>query len=123
MRHPLQYLFVLILFFGSACSNGSGGRHDVVIDEIDGVTYVHNSTPIDTTDYPYRFVLEQVYGAEQEPAEEILASVYSMQIGSDGTLYVLDSGNHRIAAFDESGSLLWSAGSQGQGPGEFNRPS
>jgi len=37
-------------------------------------------------------------------------------------IYVADSGNHRIAAFDFAGCYLKSFGQEGQGPGEFNRP-
>jgi len=37
-------------------------------------------------------------------------------------IYVADSGNHRIAAFDFAGNYLKSFGQEGQGPGKFNRP-
>ncbi len=37
-------------------------------------------------------------------------------------LYVLDAGNSQILVLDESGTLVRVIGRQGQGPGEFSRP-
>lgn len=42
--------------------------------------------------------------------------------GAGGTIYVMDRGNHRLKAFDDLGRHLWSAGREGQGPGEFRFP-
>jgi 6-bladed beta-propeller protein len=41
--------------------------------------------------------------------------------GDDGTIYVMDSGNHRVKAFSAEGDFLFSFGSEGSGPGEFER--
>jgi len=41
---------------------------------------------------------------------------------SEGNLYVLDGGNHRIQKFDRQGKYLSTTGRRGQGPGEFSRP-
>jgi hypothetical protein len=40
-----------------------------------------------------------------------------------GNIFVLDSGDRRIQAFDESGAYLRTMGREGQGPGELARPS
>ncbi len=41
---------------------------------------------------------------------------------SEGNLYVLDAGNHRVQKFDNKGKHLTTFGRSGQGPGEFQRP-
>ncbi|HET9977487.1 MAG TPA: 6-bladed beta-propeller [Burkholderiaceae bacterium] len=43
-------------------------------------------------------------------------------MGPDGTLWVLDAGNFRVQAFDESGRPLRQFGSVGNGLGQFARP-
>jgi sugar lactone lactonase YvrE len=43
-------------------------------------------------------------------------------VAGDGTLYVVDSGNFRVAAFDAEGRYLLSFGSVGRYPGQFARP-
>ena len=41
---------------------------------------------------------------------------------SEGNLYVLDAGNHRVQKFDNKGKHLATFGGSGQGPGEFLWP-
>ncbi|MCP4358841.1 MAG: hypothetical protein GY796_12550, partial [Chloroflexi bacterium] len=41
-------------------------------------------------------------------------------VASDGTIFVLDSGNQRVQAFDADGELLTSWGEPGAGPGQFS---
>jgi hypothetical protein len=42
--------------------------------------------------------------------------------GNADTFYVLDRGDQRVIAFDDSGRSLFTFGRQGQGPGEFETP-
>jgi hypothetical protein len=44
-------------------------------------------------------------------------------IDSEGNMLVLDSGYFRIQKYDKEGKYLRTIGRQGQGPGEFERPS
>lgn len=41
---------------------------------------------------------------------------------SEGNLYVLDAGNHRVQKFDNKGKYLATFGHSGQGPGGFQEP-
>ena len=43
-------------------------------------------------------------------------------IAPDGTIYVLDSGNHRVQRFSSEGTFLTAWGSHGAKEGQFNRP-
>ena len=43
-------------------------------------------------------------------------------VAADGTLYVVDSGNFRVQAFDAQGNYLRSIGTLGRYPGQFARP-
>lgn len=52
-----------------------------------------------------------------------LGRIADLEMGHDGTVYVLDGMNRTIHVFDTTGSLLRSFGQQGQGPGELESPS
>ena len=43
-------------------------------------------------------------------------------VGSNGRIYVVDGGNHRVVAFDSSGKFLFTIGRRGAGPGELRDP-
>lgn len=45
-----------------------------------------------------------------------------MAIAPDGSLYVADTGNHRIQQFDAHGNFVRQWGGQGAGNGQFNEP-
>jgi hypothetical protein len=46
----------------------------------------------------------------------------AVDVADDGTIWVLDTGNFRVVAFDQQGNALREFGREGQGPGEFQRP-
>ena len=43
-------------------------------------------------------------------------------VGIDGSVYISDTGNHRIQVFDATGRLVDAWGSKGEGDGQFNTP-
>jgi hypothetical protein len=99
------------------------------IEERHGVTYVSNpAEPLwGSADGsgsgeqapPLRFELEQTYGVESEPAAAILGSVRLWTVDDDHNVYVLDPSVHRIIAFAADGSVRWTAGREGEGPGDL----
>lgn len=46
----------------------------------------------------------------------------NLAVGPDGSIYVADSGNHRIQVFDPQGNFITKWGSMGTEPGQFNEP-
>lgn len=71
---------------------------------------------------PLQFEHEQTFGADEDPRDKILADARGLAVDTDGTVYILDMGNHRLVAFNPDGTIRWSAGRQGEGPGEFFLP-
>lgn len=55
-------------------------------------------------------------------AEGQLLSPRDVAVGADGTIYVADSGNHRVQVFDADGRFVRSFGGFGSEPGQFNEP-
>lgn len=43
-------------------------------------------------------------------------------VGSEGRIYVVDGGNHRIVAYDRNGKYLFILGNKGTGEGQFKDP-
>jgi len=50
---------------------------------------------------------------------EMFYEPQDIEIGKNGLIYILDSGNNRIHVFDNSGKYIRTIGKKGQGPGEF----
>lgn len=70
-----------------------------------------------------RFVPDFDLGGKDLP-EESFYRVYKGMVGTDevGRIYVLDANAYQVVAFDANGEHLWSAGQQGEGPGELGYP-
>ena len=47
---------------------------------------------------------------------------YSVDVDSEGNVWVADRNNNRIQKFDKDGNFLFKFGSPGSGNGEFNLP-
>lgn len=115
---PCLLLFVLL--GGCGASDAPQATH--TIEERNGTTVVTNTdAPVweGLDEAPIHLEQTQTYGAAEEPEEAMLAGVRSAAVDDDGVLYVLDRDNHRIVAFNPDGSIHWTAGTEGQGPGEL----
>ncbi len=88
----------------------------------DGVTYVENTnTPLwgPPNSGFLNLVLEQTFGSDTED-DAILGRPSGVAVGADGRVYVVDGADDRIVAFESDGEFAWTAGKNGEGPGEFN---
>jgi len=71
-----------------------------------------------------KFELEEDLSIGNEDDENYLFyGIRDIQVDTDGNIYVLDSGNHRLQVFDKNGNYLRTIGKKGRGPGEFITPS
>jgi len=82
-----------------------------VVEVIDGVKHVHNTTSKWGESARLRLDFVRTFGEFYKP--------FDLSLDSQGHIFVTDSGNHRIRKFSPDGEPLASFGRQGQGPGEF----
>ena len=112
---------------GTDTADGEIRAWSGVIEERDGVVYVHNPSGglwQDRDPAPVRFELEQVFGVDTEPADEIIGDTdpHGVAVDGEGNVYVYDEGAGQLIAFAADGSVRWRTGRKGQGPGELDHP-
>lgn len=117
---------IALLLLAPACS--AAPEWAGTIEERDGVAYVRNpAEPLwgERETSPIRFDLEQTYGSDGFPEEAMLGNPFGLGVAADAesNVYVLDPQIFRLVAFAPDGSVRWTAGREGEGPGELNRAS
>jgi len=71
----------------------------------------------------WRFTPRLRLGGEEEgPVSFYEVSAGAVAVDRSGRILVLDRANMRLVAFDAEGRVLWTAGGEGGGPGEFSFP-
>jgi len=92
------------------------------IETEDGIKVIKN--PAEPLYGEIKFELEEDLSIGNEEDENYLFyRARDIQVDTEGNIYVLDSGNHRLQIFDKDGKYFRSIGKRGQGPGEFSQPS
>ncbi len=118
-----SYLVLLTLGLSlSACTDASAPSSDVVVSDSAGVKLVHISESEITRAPPV--ALDEVVriGTLDGPEEtQFFQIVDAVEVGRE--IYILDRGNHAVRVFGTDGQFLRAFGGEGDGPGEFMRPS
>ena len=127
--HPISithcFYVTLILAFGALLVVGcQSDAHEVSIEERDGVLHIRNAGPglwADRDASPIDFDLEQTYGTD-DGTDAMLGDARTFVADDTGHLYVFDRQTSQLKGFAPDGTLRWTAGRQGEGPGEFQNP-
>ncbi len=109
--------FIMVISFGGQKAEWKGK-----IEYEDGIKVIKN--PRDPLYGEIEFDLEEDLSIGNEEDENYMFYNVGMPaVDSKGNILVFERGNYRIQKFDKDGKYLQSIGRQGQGPGEFERPS
>lgn len=87
---------------------------------VDYKTVVNEINPKGVTSL--QVVQELTLGDSPGDDREIFGLGIRAAAAPDGTIYVVDPANYRVAIFDTEGAFMRSFGQKGQGPGEFQQP-
>ena len=89
----------------------------------EGVRVVeYPATPAEDRTGRIELAEDLVLGRDESDPNQVFYRLRDVDVDSDGNLWVLDGGNHRIQVFDREGRFVRSLGREGQGPGELESP-
>lgn len=119
-RFSLVSLAVVAFFPLGGCSSSDSQAGPIVVDS-SGVMIVRSVQPrwqsseaLRLSETPH---LELV--SNDSDTETVLYQVTGVAVLRDGRVAVANRGDATIRLYDSSGEIVWSAGRQGDGPGEF----
>jgi hypothetical protein len=109
MRSVTALLLIACLLGG--CSSGEPASGSLIVEN-------PYRGALQDDGLPFTFVADQVFGAEEEPAEALLSWVRSAVVDREGNVIVLDG--DRLISFSPDGNVRWIHDEQGEGPGEIS---
>ncbi len=115
-----HFVLLLSLIPGiQACEGGAGAWEGTVTDSA-GITVVHNTaTPIWRSGEEWTVTEELRIGSVAGEPEYQFGLIAFVEVGSDGTMYVMDMQAQEVRAYDAAGTYLRTIGGPGGGPGEI----
>ncbi len=126
IRRPIFFAWVAVslltamVFIELACSRKSTGWKGR-IENVGDVVVVKN--PKEPLYGPEAFSLEEDLAIGGDEAEDYLfATITSIAVDDEGTIFVLDRRDRNVKVFSGDGELITTFGRRGQGPGEFSSP-
>jgi len=114
------FLTFLLVFFISI----QGQADQIKIKTIDGVQVIENpKKPAPPEGMMSKMNLKEEFSiGEGEFDEDMFAELTSLDVDSDGKIYILDRKDKKVKIFDSAGKFVKKFGRDGQGPGEMYMP-
>ena len=125
VRRWSWYRVVLVAAFAICGDRPAPTPAQTRVDTVGGVVHVWNSSSgAWGRDVPWSVAEILRIGAPSGPPEELFSGpLLTTALGTNGSIYVLDSDADQITVFDTLGTFVRRVGGPGQGPGEFAAPS
>lgn len=113
------FVFSVIILVFVISFAGCDKNRSYIIEEKDGVTYVHNKIPkFEKSPVSLKFI-RQIGETESADETKWFAEPLDLVVDSEGSIFILDMGMNHIKKYDSSGNFVKTIGQKGQGPGEF----
>ena len=116
-------LHVTIALFSAALaaaapSFGTGSTQESTRDGVVQVT-----SPATPPEAAAAITPQELWRAGGDDEDVIFGVIRKIAVGDDGTVYLLDVQLNQVHVFDKDGNFIRDIGREGEGPGEFRRPS
>jgi len=120
MENFIKKSVCLVIFFLFALLTSYAQK----VETVDGVQIIRNDAQGQWGKNPQVELefIKTIGEMDSENEELIFYMPTDIAFDSEGNVYILDSGNHRIQKFSPQGDYLATIGRMGQGPGEFQYP-
>lgn len=92
------------------------------IENIDGVTIVHNPAKPKYEDRLLAMEADLSIGQDSGKPEYLFSQIGDLAVDGRGNIYAIDSREAAVRVFDRDGGYVRTIGRQGQGPGETQYP-
>ncbi len=114
------FLVFLLVFFISIQLKADQTK----IKTVDGVQVIENTKKTAPPEgVMSKMTLKEEFSiGEGEFDEDMFAELTSMDVDSDGNIYILDRKDKKVKIFDSAGKFVKKFGKDGQGPGEMYMP-
>lgn len=122
--HPLFVAVALVaLIFSVVAAPAQAGSWSGKVETVDGVKYVRN--PAAPANGATKVDMEALWelGGETDDEDQFFGIIADIEIDDAGNVYLLDSQLSEVKIFSADGEFIRSIGREGEGPGEFRRPS
>jgi hypothetical protein len=122
--YPLVIAVVLVAFvLAIAAGPVQAGDWKGKVETVDGVKYVKN--PAEPASGTTTVEMEELWelGGETDDEEEFFGIIADIEIDGEGNVYLLDAQLAEVKIYTANGEYVRSIGREGEGPGEFRRPS
>jgi hypothetical protein len=116
---PIIAILVLALVAGAASAADWQGKESTK----NGVLQVMN--PSQLAEKPVSVSLSERWrlGGDSEDEDEFFGVISEIATDADGNVYLLDGQLHQVMIYSSDGEFIRAIGREGEGPGEFRRPS
>jgi len=119
MKHTLWIAAAAAVLIFQGCGPGEKAENKVTIEEIDGVTYVHNPAVPLHPEKTLVFEEELSIGGEDEEGNPVLFQPGIFLVDDRGYMYISEGQDQVFKVFDTEGVMVKTIGAKGSGPGEF----
>ena len=122
MRKALLVVPVLVLVAAAIGLAAAAGEWNGKTVEIDGVPHFQNPAEPMLPLLTLEGKLLWSVGGDSEADEELLGAIIEIALDDEGNSYLLDTQLCEVKVFDPEGQFIHVIGQEGDGPGEFRRP-